>query len=255
MCEVCGIEMYLSKKSNQRFCSYSCQNIWQKGNVGFNNKRFEGGYVTCENCSKEFIVGKNILVDDRHHFCSTKCRQHWFSTVWSQSCEWKDKSRKRAAKMLKDNPIVTQTKPQIAVNQMLEEMGVNYRNEELFVYYSIDNYLPDYNLAIEVMGDYWHSSPLKYTNNLNSKQQHIVSRDKAKHTFLINSYGIEVLYLWETDINKRPDVCRALIKNYIDNSGILSNYHSFNYEIRGEKVLLIPELIKPHQDNHIQIAS
>ena len=247
-CEVCGEEMYVSKKSSQRFCSNKCQNIWQLGNVGFKNKRFQGGYVKCENCGKDFIVGKNILNDNRHHFCSTPCRQNWYSKVWSKSDAWKEESKRRAVNILSSRPINTQTKPQIKTNKILDELGISYRNEEPFVYYSVDNYLPDYNLAIEVMGDYWHSSPLKYREKTNTKQKHIISRDKAKHTYLLNEYGIEILYLWESDINTNPELCRMLIQKYIKNKGIIENYNSFNYSIQNNTLVLNNNIIFTHQE-------
>lgn len=118
--------------------------------------------MQCENCGERYLVGKTILENGRHHFCSKQCRQYWYSNAWSQSDEWKEESRRRAVSLLNNNIASTQTKPQVVVNNILDNLSIAYRNEEPFVYYSIDNYLTEYELAIEVMGDYWHSSPLKY---------------------------------------------------------------------------------------------
>jgi len=175
-CEVCGSEMYLSKKSTKRFCSNECQHIWQQGNTGFKNSRFKGGYVVCETCKKEFLVGQYIYESGRHHFCSQECRQAWYANVWSQSDDWRNESRIRAASLMKTNKVTAQTRPQVLVNEFLEEMNIPYINEKTYDYYSVDNYLIDQNLIIEVMGDYWHSSPLKYVEKINDKQRHIISR-------------------------------------------------------------------------------
>lgn len=245
-CEECGADMCISKRSSKRFCSTECQNTWQLRNTGFNNRRFQGGYVKCGCCSKEFIVGKYVLDSNRKHFCSTLCRQTWYSTVWSQSEDWRTKSRERAVNLLKNNPAVTQTKPQIVVNEMLDDMNVAYRNEESYTYYSVDNYLPEFDLIIEVMGDYWHGSPLKYHNSISDKQRHTISRDKAKHTYLKNHYGIDILYLWESDILKRPEVCRELIQCYIECVGSLQDYHSFNYSIVNGELELNDTIIHPY---------
>ena len=251
-CEICGTEFYVSNKSTQRFCSNQCQNKWQLENVGFRNPKFQGDYARCENCGKSYLVGKYKLENGKHHFCSTECRQEWFSNVWPQSDEWKEKSRKRAVRILSNNAVSTQTKPQIAVNNMLDNLFIEYRNEEPFVYYSIDNYLPEYKLAIEVMGDYWHSSPLKYPKKINDKQKHIISRDKAKHTYIKNHHRIEILYLWESDILKCPDLCIALIRHYIANDGCLDNYHSFNYHIDDDgNLTLNADIIHPYQEKQI----
>lgn len=253
-CEVCGKDMHLSKKSTKRFCSTECQRVWQLGNTGFKNSRFQGGYVKCESCGKEFLLGKYRLDLSTRHFCSTVCRQIWYANVWSQSDEWKLKSRERAVATLKNNPVVTQTKPQIAINKMLDNLGVDYRNEEPYTYYSIDNYLTEFDLAIEVMGDYWHGSPLKYPDSVNDRQRHIISRDKAKRTYLKNLYGIEILYLWEFDILKRPDVCIELIKHYIKCGGDIQNYHSFNYSVVDGRLIMNDIIVSPHQDGHIETA-
>lgn len=149
---------------------------------------------------------------------------------------------------MSNSPVRTMTRPQIIANQILDSLGVSYRNEEPFTYYSVDNYLPEYNLIIEVMGDYWHSSPLKYDDKINEKQKHIISRDKAKRTYIKNSYGISILYLWEYDLINRPDVCERLIKIYIESRGVLDNYNSFNYNLSDSLIFLNENIIKPFQE-------
>ena len=47
---------------------------------------------------------------------------------------------------------------------------------------------------------------------------------------LKKEYGIEILYLWEHDLMNNVDKCFRLVMEYIDNNGVLQNYHSFNYE-------------------------
>jgi hypothetical protein len=42
-----------------------------------------------------------------------------------------------------------------------------------------------------------------------------------------------------------------LIQEYIDNDGLLENYHSFNYHIEDEQILLNDTLIVPYQDMDI----
>lgn len=253
---MCGKDFYVSKKSSQKLCSIECQHKWQCGNTGFNNPKFEGGYIKCENCGQEFLVGGYRLRQNQHHFCSTECRRDWYSNVWSQTSEWKDESRKRAATQLSAAHPLRLTKPQLAVNRILELMEVAYRNEEPFVYYAIDNYLPDSDLAIEVMGDYWHSSPLKYLNHLSPKQRRIVARDKAKRTFIKQYYNIDILYIWETDVLKNPSLCQMLISKYIDSGGVLPNYNSFNYFINNNGQLCLNDnLIYSYQENNRQLMS
>jgi very-short-patch-repair endonuclease len=228
-CEVCGEIYSVSHKSTQRFCSCDCQNKWQKSNTGLKNKKFQGKELACDNCGKMIMVGKYRLDRSSNYFCSDACRREWYSKKWSQSDEWREKSRNRAIQMLADGKLFTLTKPQIIVNNILDNIDIRYKNEERFGFYSVDNYLIDFNLIIEVMGDYWHSSPLRYVDNINDVQKKIANRDKSKHTYISRYYGIEILYLWEEDVIKFPDKCAALIEEYIRSAGILCNYNSFNY--------------------------
>ena len=246
-CEICGNLMHVSKKSTQRFCSVECQKIWQTRQTGELNTRFTQEKIKCDYCNKEYFVKKYKVDNDQNHFCSKECRQAWYSTVWSQSDEWREKSRIRALEMLQNNKIDTLTKPQLIVNELLNLYNIKYTNEEPFVYYSIDNYLVDYNLAIEVMGNYWHGNPLKF-DKLNDLQRKNIRRDKSKHTFVNEYYGINILYLWEKDILENSELCGLLIKSYIANNGVLENYHSFNYIAKKDKLMLSDKLIQPYQD-------
>lgn len=248
-CEVCGQLMHVSKKSTQRFCSAECQKIWQTWQVGELNVRFTRKKINCDYCGDEFFVKNYKTTINQNNFCSKKCRQEWFTNVWSQSDDWKEESRKRAIDILKNNKVTTLTKPQVIINNLLDSNNIKYNNEESFMYYSADNYLTDYNLIIEVMGDYWHANPMKF-NKLNELQKKNICRDKAKHTFIDRYYGIKILYLWESDILNRTDLCIALINLYINKSGIIDNYHSFNYIMYNGELILSNNIIQSYQDLH-----
>lgn len=248
-CEICDELFHVSKKSEQRFCSIECQNIWQTQQTGVRNTRFTRKLIACDYCGDKFYI-KNYKLDlPEHHFCSNKCRQKWYSEVFSQDEKWKEESKKRAVKILENRHIDTNTKPQQIINNLLRDMNISYINEAGFKYYTVDNYLTKYNLIIEVMGDFWHCHPLKYTvDNIRDIQRKRIPKDKAKHTYLKNKYNIEVLYLWEDDIYNNLDVCKALIDKYINNDGKLKNYHSFNYHIKYNNLNLNENIIVPYQD-------
>lgn len=249
-CEFCGADMYVRKSVKLRFCSVQCQNEWQKGNIGYKNPKFEGIETNCETCGKDIIVGKSHVNMYKHHFCSNQCRQEWYGDILSQDKGWREESRKRAVRILSSKQTKnTHTKPQIIMNNILDSISIEYINEKNFKYYSIDNYLPAYNLAIEVNGDYWHTSPLIYDSPTNDMQRKIISRDNAKRTYLKRWYDINVLYIWESDIYKNSELCKALIKKYINAGGILPNYNSFNYHLNEHGGLeLNKEIIKSFQE-------
>lgn len=242
-CEICGNTFSVSKKSSQRFCSVKCQNIWQTTLTGENSNRFNSKKRYCETCSKPIWVKLSALKSKKHFFCSKDCRQAWYSTVWSQRDEWKEESKKRAVELLSNKTYTTNTKPQIILNKLLDEMRISYVNEYNCTYYSIDNYLSEYNLMIEVMGDFWHANPNKYNeNNYRDIQRKRMIKDKAKHTYIKNKYNIEILYLWEYDLYNHIDVCRELIQLYIQSS-LLPTYHSYNYHIENNKLTVNQNII------------
>lgn len=133
----------------------------------------------------------------------------------------------------------TMTKPHRKVCEFLEQNDIAFVCEYQTKYYCVDVQLPDTGLMIEVMGDYWHTNPLSdHILKIDEKRKDIIRRDRSKHSFIKNNYGIEVLYLWETDIDENEEVCVQLIKLYIENDGVLDNYDSFNYHIQDGKIVL-----------------
>lgn len=251
-CEVCGQEFEVSKLSTQRFCSDDCQIKWQTTRVQELNPKFTSILTPCTYCGKEHFVKPYKFKQQTNFFCSKECRQLWYSEVYSQREDWKEESRRRILQQFQNNSFNTETIPQKIVNDILEEIGVNYVREKVFEFYAVDNYLSDFNLIIEVQGDYWHTNPIKFISNLTDVQYNRIGKDKSKHSYFKNQYNIEILYLWETDILKNKEVCIELIKEYINHYGILHNYHSFNYCIDNGNLLLNNNIIIPYQDMDIE---
>lgn len=248
-CDNCGEPFECSKKSNQRFCSQKCNSEWQKTIVGELNPQYNRIPCACDYCGREIKIKPSRKRLNNHNFCNEKCRQAWYAEIYSQTDKYREKCRKRAISQLKNNYFETNTRPQMIINSILDDLGIKYENEKNYTYYAVDNYLCDYNLIIEVMGDYWHSNPYVFDNDkLNNIQLNRIPKDKSKHSYIKNNYNIEILYLWESDIIDNPELCKMLIKQYINSDGILENYNSFNYSNVGENILLKENIIIPYQD-------
>lgn len=118
------------------------------------------------------------------------------------------------------------------IDDVLDAMNISYINESVYGHFSFDIELLDYGFLIEIMGDYWHTSPLIYKDysKLNKTQLKDVRIDCAKRAFILKYEGKHVLNLWESDINNNLNLCKSLIKYFIDNNGVLQNYESFNYD-------------------------
>ena len=74
----------------------------------------------------------------------------------------------------------------------------------------------------------------------------IIPRKDFNNTKLIE------LYLWEKDINENIDLCWLLIQKYIANNGILDNYHSFNYHLDQNILILNDILVIPFQEINLK---
>jgi len=162
--------------------------------------------------------------------------------------EFCDKIRKATLLQYSTGVLNKQTKPQIIINNILNKNNINYINEKTFGYYSVDNYLQDYNLIIEVMGDYFHANPLIYPNysSLNEIQIKDIVRDKRKHTYILKYFNIEILYIWENDIKTNTDLCESIIIEYINKNGKLDDYNSFNFSLCNQKLKINSNIINPY---------
>lgn len=266
-CALCGNDIINPLKMAMRersYCSMECRNKYKSENfIGTNSPSYKKIKTVCSNCKNEIHVApwkynqKNSY-GESHCFCSQVCywrfRSRYYAGEKSSnygikfSKEARDKMRKASIRRLSEGTIPqTNTKPHRKTNSILDDMGIKYVNEYNLKYHSLDIYLTDFNLGIEIMGDYWHGSPLKYKRDqLSSIQQKSIKQDKSKHTYTKKYHGFEILYLWEKDINENEDLCKKLISTYIKNRNELNDFNSFNYYVNGSEVLLKSEVLKPY---------
>jgi len=254
-CEICGLDFECFKTSTQKMCSIQCQGKWQSINLigenanGYNHKwSIEDRIMKCEWCGLEHQA-KPYQIEFGRRFCSDKCRQDWFAKEFSVSEENVDRARIQAVKNLSDG--ICNKDPtgiQVKVDIILENLKVANHNEYNCKYYAIDNFLTEHNLMIENQGQFWHADPRFYKEINYEMQVNRIKSDKSKHTYIKKYYDIEVLYLWEDDINNNLEMCKLLINKYINNEGVLSNYHSFNYSIVEDEIALNKILIVPYME-------
>jgi very-short-patch-repair endonuclease len=90
------------------------------------------------------------------------------------------------------------TSIEIAIDNLLTEMGIAFVSQEQIERWSCDFYVPSANLVIECDGDYWHQLPS------------VQRKDAIKDTWLKNN-GYSVLHLSEDAIRKRLSECKKQI--------------------------------------------
>jgi very-short-patch-repair endonuclease len=267
-CIVCGKETeknpaYFITEYN-KFCSSKCYWEHKRSNAktGRDSPFYNSIDTECSFCGKPInIIKYNYELKNRfgesNNFCSQECywgfrRTHYVGdkSYWKNrkrpesTCE---KIRNHFLKSMKTDDRLN-TKIQLLVNDILDSMSVVYEREKVIGYYSIDNFIPEQNLCIEVMGDYWHANPTRYNEQkykLSEKQCGWILRDKVKKGYLINHGYNKPLYLWEHDILNNPEVCNKLIQKFLESDGQLENYNSFNYcllnnELRINSIIIVP---------------
>lgn len=259
------------EKNKDLYCSLDC--YWNdkhnKVGIGEDNPSYSRIKTTCTNCGKNISVinydyNKTNKFGDNHNFCSQQCYWNYRTKYYVKekaalynyiyTDEQKQLSRERYLKQIKSSNRLN-TKIQLKINNILDKLHVDFEREKTFDYYSVDNYLPSVNGIIEVMGDYWHGSPVKYNENkylLSELQQKQIHRDKLKYSYIKNHYNINILYLWEYNIDNNIDLCEKLIQLYIINNTELKNYHSFNWSLINNSICLNKKLIIPYQNMTIE---
>ena len=247
-CEQCDKKYYVKKnlKDISRFCSRKCMSEWQSIHwVGEENPHFNSEKSECPYCGKIIYIKPSDKELKMRKFCSRKCATAFYLMPENRTDKQKMSDHKLATEAI--NYIKpTMTAPHIAVNKMLDNLNISYENERIADYYSLDIYLTEKNLSIEINGGFWHADPRRYKTIKYPQQKLSVARDKSKLSYIKNKYGYTILTLWEKDITDSPDICSALIREYVDKDGVLDNYNSFNYHIENGKLKLNENLIVPY---------
>lgn len=250
-CSQCGksFDSRMLKMNNKNvFCCSECYYQYKRENTlkGKDSPYYNRISCKCDNCNNDIEVPKSDYdkvnsYGENHNFCSQECYWEFRSKYYVKekangyNKEYSQKERniqrERILKMYDDGIFSKKiTIPHKLINGVLDYKKIKYINEHKVAFYSMDIFLNEYNLYIEIMGDYFHANPCFYNfDELNSIQLKDKKQDKSKHTYFKNNKQIEILYLWEHDIKNNIDICKELICKYINSDGILESYNSFNY--------------------------
>lgn len=99
-------------------------------------------------------------------------------------------------------------------NELKEKFKtLNVELEYCFDFYKIDIAFPDYKLAIEIDGDYWHGNPDIYSC-FNVHQIKRKKHDKIKQQYIENK-NWKVLRFWEHDINENIQNCISKVEEFV----------------------------------------
>jgi len=224
-CIICGKEFESLKHENKKTCSFECMGKHRSITfVGKDSPTYnhditdEERYINCAGCGEIFYSQPRGNIKNKQKYCSRRC-----ALV---------------------NMITTLTIPHAKVCDILLENVINFEIEYPIGKYSLDVFITD-KLAIEVMGAYWHCDIRNYEKPKNEKQEKNILKDKLKKEFIFKEIGCNVLYLWEDDINKNSILCENIINKYVENNGVLNNYHSINYNYENNVLNLNDNILVP----------
>lgn len=136
-----------------------------------------------------------------------------------------EKIRNATIKQMKEGRI-KKTSIEKKIENFLLNNDIKYKYSFIYERRQYDFLLLDYNIIIEVNGDYWHANPKFWDVNndsLNKKQLYETQKMKIKDDIIkkriIDNSKYELLIIWEDDINNNF--------NYIENT-ILEKINNYN---------------------------
>jgi len=125
------------------------------------------------------------------------------------------------------------TKPEKIMIEILNKLGLNWSTQKRLDSGFFDFYLTDYDVFIEVDGDFIHANPLLYPRNkLISMQKKQIIRDEKKNQ-IIQFHKKTLLRFWETDLKENIDAVVSKIKLLLNNHQ--ENYKGYYREIKSVK--------------------
>jgi G:T-mismatch repair DNA endonuclease (very short patch repair protein) len=222
-CEYCKNIFSCNKSEKLRFCSVGCQTEWQKiTGMGKNHPSYNHDITDemrtkkCECCGSEMKGTPKEF--EKKKYCSYSCK----------------------VKMMPKS----MSFPHLQVIKILDELSIDNEIELRVGRYSVDCYIKNTNLVIEVMGTFWHCDNRRYKNPISRIQEKSIKRDRRKKEEIYNKEFIP-LYLWEIDICDDYETCKKLIKEFVERNGKLNNYHSMNYIMKNEEIKLRSKILFP----------
>lgn len=107
------------------------------------------------------------------------------------------------------------TKPHKIFKKILQELRIDFKEEVVFGFFSVDFYLPRFNIYIEIDGDYFHCNPKIFPNGPVTKTQIInAANDKRKNTYFKNK-NVKLVRFWEFDILNNKEEIQCSLKKLL----------------------------------------
>lgn len=220
-CGICNKKLGVTVKgANFAIKKYACGRnvgvkIWSEqaktSRLGSNNPMY--GHIpwnkdlTAKNNEKVYNIacklkGKHTPEETRKKQSeAAKKRTIHGHTGHKHSASTKQKMKESTLRMIQEGKFKhTQTKPHNYFKNLLDKLGIKYNEEHILSLWSFDFYLVEYDIYVEIDGDYFHSNPRIYPDGPKTKTQKINAyRDWKKNKYCTDN-GIHLIRFWESDI-------------------------------------------------------
>lgn len=217
------------KKKKTFHKNYGTDNIWKS--IEFKNKYFN---------NDDFWLEKYGMT--RYELASKNSKLAWESKTDEERYVWLSNSIHSPSSFLKSIKGYRVSSLEKRIDDILCELKftkttqfyLKITNKKRYFY---DFYLNDYNLILEIQGDYWHANPLIYNENDilfyrfgKIKAADIWEKDRLKKEAAIN-HNYDIIYIWEHDIKKlnKDELKDFLLKNIGDKLNEYTNQKNKTY--------------------------
>lgn len=178
---------------------YGVKNISQ--NEAIKKKKLKSKYLTIINSNENIIdVQNGMYIIKCPHLDCTMCNERYFEIPISRYSGRINDNTELCTKLLPiQHDRISNTSIELFVQNILDIHNIQYEtnNRSILNGKELDIYIPDYKLAIECNGIYWHS--------LKEPKYHYEKwRECRKH-------DIQLITLWEDQIINKPEVVKNII--------------------------------------------
>lgn len=194
-------------KSNCPAFAEGCKKLSEdrvgEGNPMFGEKPWNLGLTAETNESMARIVEsmKTRIISDETR---EKMRQASLGNIRHTTPHTKEsieKMRMATARRWSEGAFNRKTGIEQKVEDFLIDLRIPHEVQWQLGHFAIDVALPEYKIAIECQGQYFHCDPRFYPNGaINAMQKRNLARDKVKHRE-IDDLGWTLIELWEKEIN------------------------------------------------------
>ena len=180
---------------------------WKQGSrCKICNRKKQGKIKYTEKFIRSFLEENGLeLLDRKKDKITIKCHEgHITTRKWFQTYKYK-----RFCSKCKIN------RPEREIIKFLKDIGVKeimHRARGIIGKKELDIYLPEYQLAIEYNGLFWHSDMIIKDNHYHIKKQN-----------LCNKKGIQLLTIWQSEWEQKNEIVKNLIQGSLNQLTGLTN--------------------------------